>query len=122
LDQGAFRAVASLTWAASRKWSLEAGLGGGFDLLRIAPDVNQGPSVTPRPQRFAAVPMLRALALARYAFTARSEVFAGVAADYDLAGTRYVLNEPSHPPVPVFEPWTLRPMALIGVASDVLAR
>jgi hypothetical protein len=122
LDQGAFRAMGSLTWAASRRWSLEAGVGGGFDLVRIAPDVNQGPSVDPRPPRFAAVPMLRALLLGRYAFTARSEVFAGVAADYDLVGTRYVLNDASNSPVPVFTPWDLRPMALIGVASDVLAR
>jgi hypothetical protein len=64
--------------------------------------------------------MLRALALARYSF-GRSEVFAGVAADYDLIGTRYVLHDPSGSPVPILEPWRVRPTALIGVATDVLA-
>jgi hypothetical protein len=123
LDQGAFRAAATLTWAASRKWSLGAGVGGGFDLQRIAPDVNQGPLVDARPPRTTVVPMLRALALARYAFSARSTVFAGIAADYDLAGTRYLLHDPSSgTDEAVFEPWRLRPTALIGVASDVLAR
>jgi hypothetical protein len=122
LDQGAFRAVLSLTWAASRKWSLGAGAGGGFDLVRIAPDINQGPLVVATPARFTAVPMLRVLALGRYALGSRSEVFAGLAADYDLIGTRYILRDPSGSAVPVLEPWRLRPTAIIGVASDVLAR
>jgi hypothetical protein len=121
LDQGAFRAVAALDWAASRKWVFGAGAGGGFDLVRIAPDVNQGPLVDPTPARYAVVPMLRLALLARYAFTARSEIFAGFAADYDLLGTRYILRDAMGADVPVFEPWRLRPTALIGVTSDVLA-
>jgi len=121
LDQGAFRAVPSLTWAASRKWALGAGIGGGFDLVRIGPDINQGPLVNPASARFTAVPMLRMLLTGRYAFNSRIEVFAGVAADYDLIGTRYILSDPLGPAVPVFEPWRLRPTALIGVATDVLA-
>jgi hypothetical protein len=121
LDQGAFRGVATLTWAASRRWFFSGGIGGGFDLVRIAPDVNQGPLVVPAAQRFTAVPMLRALALVRYAFSSRSEVFAGFAADYDLIGTRYILRDPAGDAVNVFRPWPIRPTAMIGVSSDVLA-
>ncbi len=123
LEQGAFRLVPSLTWATSRKWSIGAGAGGGFDLVRITPDVNAGSTVAPAEARFTAVPMLRALLMVRFAFSSRSELFAGVAADYDLLGTRYTLRDPSaSADVAVFEPWRLRPTAMLGVASDVLAR
>jgi hypothetical protein len=121
LDQGAFRAVASLDWAASRKWLLGGGVGGGFDLVHIAPDRTQEAQVDAASERLAPVPMVRFLLMARYAFSARSHVFAGVAGDYDLLGTRYILRGPSGGDVLVFKPWPLRPTALIGVTSDVLA-
>jgi hypothetical protein len=121
LDQGAFRALASLSWAASRRWLLGAGAGPGLDLVHIAPDKNQGSSVKAASARFAAVPMLRALALVRYALSSRTGVFAGIAADYDLFDTRYILLDAKGSPVSVFEPWRVRPTAMIGVSSDVLA-
>jgi len=121
LDQGAFRAIASLDWAASRRWFFGGGVGGGFDLVRIAPDAHQESQVEPTDPRFVAVPMVRFLFTARFAFSSRSQVFAGVAGDYDLLGTRYILRAPTGDEL-VFEPWRLRPTALVGVTSDVLAR
>jgi hypothetical protein len=121
LEQGAFRLVLSLTWAASRKWFFSAGAGGGFDLVRIAPDPNQPRSVRPADARFTAVPMLRGLAMARYALSSRSDVFVGAAADYDLVGTRYLLNDSQGPATLVFQPWQVRPTAILGVSTDVLA-
>jgi hypothetical protein len=121
LEQGAFRAVASLEWAASARFRIGAGVGGGLDLVRITPDVNEGARVDAAAARSAAIPMLRALLIGHFAFGSRSEAFAGFAADYDLLGTRYILRDASNADVPVFEPWKLRPTALVGVATDVLA-
>jgi hypothetical protein len=121
LEQGALRAAASLEWGPSARWRFGAAVGGGLDVVRITPDVNDPARVDPMPARSAAVPMIRALLLGHFAFTSRSEVFAGFAADYDLLGTRYVLRDASNADVPVFEPWKLRPTALVGVATDVLA-
>jgi hypothetical protein len=127
LEQGAFRAVASLEWAASARFRIGAGVGGGLDLVRITPAVNEGAPVmaaSAASARSAAIPMLRALLLGHFAFGSRSEAFAGFAADYDLLGTRYILRDlrdASGADVPVFEPWRLRPTALVGVATDVLS-
>jgi hypothetical protein len=61
--------------------------------------------------------------LGQYALGGRSHLFGGLAADYDLVRTRYILHTaPTGPDVSVFEPWRFRPTALIGVSSDVLAR
>jgi hypothetical protein len=123
LDQGSVRAVATLEWAPSRKWLLGGGVGGGVDLVHIAPDVNPDTKVVvPTNTRLTVVPMLRALLFAKFALTARSDVFFGIGGDYDLYGTRYFLRDTSGVDVQEFEPWRLRPTGLIGVASDVLAR
>ncbi len=122
LDQGSIRAVVTLEWAPSRKWLLGAGVGGGVDVVRIAPDVNPDTHVKPTDPRWTVVPMLRGLLLAKYALTTRTDVFIGIGGDYDLYGTRYILRDPaSGGDVTVFEPWRLRPTGLIGVASDVLS-
>jgi hypothetical protein len=119
LDQGAFRAVATVDWAAARRWLLGVGVGGGVDLVHVSPTANAGARVAQADPYFAVVPMLRSMAIGRYALTIRSDLFAGIAVDYDLLGTRYLLH--ARPDMPVFQPWRMRPMALIGVTSDVLA-
>ena len=59
----------------------------------------------------------------RYSFTPRSDVFFGLGADFDLADTRYVVEGPgAGQETVVFQPWRLRPMALIGIGSDILAQ
>jgi hypothetical protein len=121
LDQGAFRALATLDWAAATRWLFGVGLGGGIDLVHVSPSANAGANVGPADPYFSTTPMLRALAIGRYAFTSRSELFAGIALDYDLLGTRYLLHGNARPDLPVFQPWRVRPMALVGVTSDVLA-
>jgi hypothetical protein len=120
LDQGAFRLLAFADWPVSKRWALRAGLGGGVDWVRISPLVKEGAKVDLAPARFATIPMLRGLVSATYAFTRKSEVFCGVAADFDVMNTRYLVERDTGDEV-VFQPWRLRPMAIVGIASDVIA-
>jgi hypothetical protein len=120
LDQGAVRALGVADWAVSHRWILRAGLGGGVDWVHIAPEGKVGVKTDLRPAYFATVPMLRLLASARYLFSSKSELFAGVAADFDCFNTRYLVERDSGDEV-VFHPWRLRPLAILGIASDVLA-
>ncbi len=121
LDQGAVRALGIADWAVSRRWVLRAGLGGGVDWVHIAPESKDGAKVDLQPAHFATVPMVRLLASARYLFTPKSELFGGLAADFDCFNTRYLVERASGDEV-IFHPWRLRPMAVLGIASDVLAR
>ena len=121
LDQGAVRALGTADWAVSRRWVLRAGLGGGVDWVHIAPESKDGAKVDLQAPHFATVPMLRLLLSARYLFTSKSELFAGVAGDFDCFNTRYLVQRESGDDV-IFHPWRLRPMAVLGIASDVLAR
>ncbi len=120
LDQGAVRALFVGDWAASAKWLVRTGVGGGVDFVRISPEVAQGALVELEPAYVALAPMLRGLASVRYTFTTRSELFGGLAIDVDLFDTRYLVQRDGREDV-VFHPWQVRPMALVGVASDVLA-
>jgi hypothetical protein len=120
LDQGSVRALGTADWAVSRRWVLRGGLGGGVDWVHIAPESKTGVKVDLQPAHFASIPMLRVLVSARYLFTTKSELFAGVAADFDCFNTRYLVQRESGDEV-VFHPWRLRPMAVLGIASDVLA-
>jgi hypothetical protein len=120
LDQGAVRALGTADWAVSHRWILRAGLGGGVDWVHIAPESRTGVKADLQPAHFATIPMLRLLASARYLFTPKSELFAGLAADFDCFNTRYLVHRDSGDEV-VFHPWRLRPMAVLGIASDVLA-
>jgi hypothetical protein len=129
LDQGSVRVVATLGWTPSRKWLVGVGLGGGFDIVRIAANAASQGGAMPAPDtvaledpRVAVVPMLRAMAFAKYAISTRTDIFIGLGGDYDLYGTRYLLRDPNTgTDIPIFEPWRVRPTAMIGVSSDVLA-
>jgi hypothetical protein len=62
------------------------------------------------------------MAFAKYAISTRTDNFIGLGGDYDLYGTRYLLRDPNTgTDIPIFEPWRVRPTAMIGVSSDVLA-
>ena len=112
--------------ALSNRWVVRGGIGGGFDWVHVLPsEVAAGSGKVDRLETTNFVPMLRALALARYAFAPKSEFFFGLAADVDLSGTHYVTETiyPDKPrqTTPVFSPWLVRPVALIGITADVLA-
>jgi hypothetical protein len=126
LNQGAVRMLFVVDRTLSSRWITRLGIGGGFDWVHFSPSVtNEGPNVE-APASTRAVPMLRALALARYAFTNRSELFFGVGADADLTNTRYTseirtAGDPATTTDEILHPWWVRPMALIGITADVLA-
>ena len=124
LDQGALRALAMVDWAVHPSWNLLAGIGGGVDLVRISPEAIEGAQAAQ--DALVVHPMLRGLAMVRYAFTSRSAIFAGIGADFDWLETRYLIRyvDDRAPEAEsrelIFHPWRLRPLAFLGVSSDVL--
>jgi hypothetical protein len=123
IDQASFRGLAVADVSLNKRWTFRGGLGGGFDLVRFSPTAapNAGVRVS---DGSTTVPMLQALLAMRYAFTTKSEVFFGLGADFDLIDTHFVVQGPGGPSDDrmVFSPWRLRPLALVGVGSDILAR
>jgi hypothetical protein len=108
------------------RWIVRGGFGGGFDLIHVAlppsGSSNDGQLASNPGTRIVA--MLRALAVARYAIAAKSELFFGLAADIDVRNGRYVIHMvdgDQTTPSEVFHPWPFRPMAMIGITADVLA-
>jgi hypothetical protein len=125
LHQGAVRLLFTADRSLSSRWMARGGIGGGFDWININ-DVLLAES--PSQAQLSplggtrVVPMLRALALLRYAFAAKSEIFFGLAGDLDVGRTRYVTEtSPGETQKILLEPSWLRPMALIGITADVLA-
>jgi len=121
---GAVRLLFVLDRSLTNRWMARGGIGGGFDWVHIAPQIG-GPDPVVNNGGASVIPMLRALALARYAFAAKSELFFGLAADIDVQGTNYFTRtkypDGSEETRSIFEPSWFRPMALIGITADVLA-
>ena len=125
----AVRLLFVLDRSLTSRWMARGGIGGGFDWVNVTPSVT--PSSAAPDNRVAlqpgtrVIPMLRALALARYAFAAKSELFFGLAADIDVQDTDFVAEtkelDGSTTPTSIFRPSWIRPMALIGITADVLA-
>jgi hypothetical protein len=121
LDQGAARLLGVVDAALWRRWTLRGGLGGGVDWVRIAPFGTGSTNFQPSAARMTMVPMLRGLLSMRYALTPRSDAFFGLGSDFDLIDSRYFVRRGVEEPV-IFHPWRLRPIAMIGIESDILAR
>jgi hypothetical protein len=123
-SHGAVRLVFVLDRSLTNRWMARGGIGGGFDWIDVTPS-----SPDPNPVQLNSgtrvIPMLRALALARYAFAAKSELFFGLAADVDVQGTNYIAEKIDPNGAvwsrSIFRPSWFRPMALIGITADVLA-
>jgi hypothetical protein len=121
LNQGAVRLLFVVDRTLSSRWIARAGIGGGFDWIQVK--VNPSPEIT-RLGGTRIVPMLRALAFARYAFAPKSEIFFGLAADIDVQDTRYITETTGPNPeitTMILHPSLFRPMALIGITADVFA-
>jgi len=125
LSQGAVRLLFVADRTLSSHWIVRGGIGGGFDRIHVVPE--RSANQVQLHEMTNVVPMLRALALARYSFAAKSELFFGIAADMDVTDTRYTTelksaDQGSASTFPsFFDPWSIRPMALIGITADVLA-
>jgi len=124
LTQGAVRLLFTADRSLSSRWMARGGIGGGFDWINIhnvlPSESSNQPQVSPLGGT-RVVPMLRALALVRYAFAAKSEIFFGLAGDLDVGRTRYVTETNPGQTKELLAPLWLRPMALIGITADVLA-
>lgn len=128
LNQGAIRLLFTADRTVSARWIARAGVGGGVDRIHIEPTAvtESGYVVATESARTLWAPVLRGLAVARYAFTSKSELFFGASVDIDLQDTRYLIRRESSAPVTssnssVLDPWRFRPMALIGITADVLS-
>jgi hypothetical protein len=124
LNQVAVRLLFAGDTNLSTHWRLRGGIGGGFDWVRVAPKV-EATQVTPY-ETTQVYPMLRATGLARYAVASKSELFFGLALDFDLHATKYFVDiyDPNLNTTSrrlIFDPWLLQPMALFGITADVLA-
>jgi hypothetical protein len=120
LDQGCARALGVVDVLLWPRWALRGGLGGGVDWVHVSTQTRD-PNIELSGERTSTIPMLRSIVAMRYAFTPKSEVFFGLGADFDLVDTRYFVRASGVDDV-VFHPWRLRPLALVGVGSDILAR
>jgi hypothetical protein len=121
LNQGAVRLLFTADRSLSSRWIVRGGIGGGFDWINV---VLPSPSESSNIEFLGGtrvVPMLRALALARYAFAAKSEIFFGLAGDLDVGRTHYLTETSPGQTREFLYPLWLRPMALIGITADVLA-
>jgi hypothetical protein len=122
---GALRLLFIMDRTLTSRWMVRGGIGGGLDWMYVTLTPYGNANAFEDSSGTRTIPMLRALALVRYAFAAKSELFFGVAADIDVTDTRYVAKvaragEPDET-VPFFRPSWFRPMALIGITADVLA-
>lgn len=124
LDQGSVRALAFVAAPVGKRWTFQGGLGGGIDWIRFSPSTSGDSNVRASGDDSVTVPLLRSLLVARYALTRSSEVFFGLGADFDLIDTHFFVQGPtgSSAEYVVFQPWRLRPLALVGIGSDILAR
>jgi hypothetical protein len=124
LNQSTVRLLFTVDRSLSNRWMVRGGIGGGLDWIHVVPTFT-GSNHVDLYETTRVVPMLRALALARYAFAGRSELFFGLAADADVSNTPYftqtVAADQTKATSSVFHPWWLRPMALVGITADVLA-
>jgi hypothetical protein len=124
LNQGAFRLLFVADRSLSNRWVARGGIGGGFDWVHVnpTPTLNANAQLNSGTR---AIAMLRALALARYSFASKSELFFGFAVDVDVRDTHYVTQtvnpDQTRTTTAVLDPWWIRPMALIGITADVLA-
>jgi hypothetical protein len=123
LNQGAVRLLAIVDRTLSNRWMVRGGVGGGFDWVQVG--LERGTSALEPNGGTNFVPMLRALALARYSFASKSEMFFGVGADVDVDDRHYVYDTIQSDGFierrSVFHPSWFRPMELIGITADVLA-
>lgn len=98
-----------------RAHELTLGLGGGVDFTRA--EVTGAVATNARLTDSEIVPTATLRGLARYAWrTPVLGVFAGIGLDVSLENTRYVAVRDGAPFV-LFEPWGVRPFALVGLSS-----
>jgi hypothetical protein len=114
-----FRAVPSLQVVIRRWLDVDAGVGAGVDVFHTDPS-DPGPNVTLRPTKNLVDPILTAQIIARFRIAASARVFVGVDLDYDAGAHRYVTADASGTPTQVFQPWPLRPSAMVGLCVPLL--
>jgi hypothetical protein len=115
-----FRAVPSLQVLVRRWIDLDVGVGGGVDLFHTTPS-NPGPNVTLRPTKDLADPIVTAQIVARFRIATSASVLVGLDLDYDAGPHRYVTAVAAGgPPAGVFQPWLLRPSAMVGLCVPLM--
>ena len=111
-----FRVLPSVELFASSTVRLEVAAGAGIDLFHTIPRDSRRPSVELGSTRTLGDPVLAVQLIAelRVAWSARAFLAAG--ADYDFGVHRYVSLPRTGPPDVVMQPWSIRPVALLGLS------
>jgi hypothetical protein len=109
------RAAASIEVLRRRWYAIDAGGGGGLDVLAVSPTSTVLPSNALREETTRGDPILEAIATVRFAVASDVMLTVAAAADFDLASRRYVSDDRGQHGV-ILEPWTVRPLILVGLS------
>jgi hypothetical protein len=120
LHSGAGRVLGTYDFPIATRSELRAGLGLGLDLVEIEPRQQAtGGDVRVAPERTTLLPVARALAAVQHRILSGTLVTAAVALDLELVDASYHVDRPAGRQ-PVFDPWTLRPAMIVGIASYLI--
>jgi hypothetical protein len=110
-----FRAVPSVELLAFEPVAFDIGGGIGLDLFHTIPRDAARPSVSLRPGQTVADPVLEGQLLTRIRVAAGARILVALDVDYDFAAHRYTSIDRAGQTTTVLEPWSLRPVAMIGL-------
>jgi hypothetical protein len=113
------RLLPTVALARGDAWSIEGGVGAGFDVIVAEPGTTQPVSARLSPDRTDVDPILTAMVAAHTALTPSADLFIAARLDVDLGTERYDVAA-TNGPLTVFDPWTFRPELLVGFNVGVL--
>jgi hypothetical protein len=120
LHSGAGRVLGTFDVPIAARSELRAGLGLGLDLVAIEPrQLATDANVRVAPERTTLVPVARALAAVQHRILSGSVLTAAVALDLELSDASYHV-ERGQEREQVFDPWSLRPALMLGIASYLI--
>jgi hypothetical protein len=109
------RALATFERPLGARTALRAGLGGGADVARIAPESRAAGSVRASAARTLTLAVARALLAADLRLSPQLALWVALSADLDLDRAEYVLVRSDGSEAELSAPWRLRPALSIGV-------
>jgi hypothetical protein len=109
------RALATLETPLGARMVLRAGVGGGADVARIAPESRAAGTVRASAARTLTLAVARALLAADFRLSPQLALWVALSADLDLDRAQYVLVRSDGSEAELSAPWRLRPALSIGL-------
>jgi hypothetical protein len=113
------RGIPGVQVVGGRMFDVDVGVGAGADVFHTVPS-NPGAMVTLGPAKDVVDPVLTAQVVTRIRVAAIARIVVGVDLDYDLGAHRYVTADASDVHTPVYQPWPVRPSAMLGLCVPLL--